>query len=369
MTGDLATFYRRALAWLPPVLVLGLLIAAGCGDKKIDPTYPDPHQPQVGNWFFGIWGLNESHIFVVGQPGLIYHFDGTEWHREDSGTNVALTDVWGDGTGTVYATGHQGVILRRSPAGAWSSMESGTTNPLYSVGRHQGTVMASGFKGTLRRLVGQSWVGAPELIYRYGEGAVIEDTLILSRHIKSLTAVAHHGIGGLSGILMQDQLADWQLRLSSQKITCAVSNADRIDGNFAATDDGRLFQLQMAADNQPVWRERYSPALDAIVYGIYADEGDTVWAVTNDGRINRVAPPHLLEDSFTELYSDELMVFFDIWGSSATNIYAVGINGLVLRYHEVDDEYGWHREDLPDMPETKSLSAQIFDKFGRPVHR
>jgi hypothetical protein len=371
MSGVRDSIGKRVFALLPLAFVLGLLVAAGCSDEDKSFTFPEYPPIPVDNWFFGIWGLHENHIFVVGQPGLIYHFDG-EWHREQSPTTTALTDVWGDDAGAVYATGYDGVILRRNAGGTWSKMESGTTEHLYAVGRYQGTVMATGFKGTLLKLNGQSWIKAPELVYRRDDNNVIEDTLIISEDIESLTAVTHHAIGGSEGtLLMTDILADWQLRpIPDQEwVTAAASNELDPFGNFVATDNGRLYQLLETGTNQLVWSERYSPAREATVYGIYSDEDNAVWAVTNDGRINRVEYPHMGIDSFTALYEDQSMVFFDIWGSDSANVYAVGIHGCVLHYHEVGGELGWHPVELPDLPETGSGKSQAFDKFGRPVHR
>jgi hypothetical protein len=366
MTGVRASSGRRAIAALLSAAALGLWLFAGCSDEKSDPTFPQEPQPEVGIWFLGIWGSGPDDIFVVGQPGLIYHWDGTQWRREESGTTAALTDVWGDGTGTVYATGHGGVILRRSGAGVWSAMSSGTSKHLFALGRYQGTVMAAGHEGTLRQLVGQSWVNAPELIYRRDAQQVIEDTLMRSEDIESLTAVGHYGVSGSDGaILMSDPEAPWQLRQvtgGQEWVTCATSN-ERILGNFVATNGGRLFQLRQDEASVLSWRERYSPALGAIVYGIYADAADTVWAVTNDGRINRIAP----NNNFRAVYADQLMLF-DIWGTSGTNLYAVGVDGRVLRFHEINPgEHGWRLEDLP-LPATKSHAPYVFDKFGRPVH-
>lgn len=371
MNGVRAAAARRIIVLLSLVMGLGLLLAAGCSDEKSNPTYPPEPSPPVGNWFMGIWGSAADDIFVVGRPGLIYHWDGTEWRREQSGTTVALTDVWGDGSGTVYATGHQGVILRRSVAGSWSAMNSGTSNNLFAIGSYRGTVMAAGAKGALRQLAGQTWVNAPEVIYKRDAQWTVVDTLTRSQDIESLTAVFNYGIAAShSTVLMPDTASiwlHWQLTSSAEWVTCAVSHEDTAR-NFVATDNGRLFQLQRDAFGRLTWDERYSPARNAIIYGIYRDSADTIWAVTNDGRINRVAPPYRLQSSFTALYNDQ-KVLFDIWGTSGTNLYAVGIDGRVLHYHEIaEGQYGWQLEELPDLPEDKALCTQIFDKFGRPVH-
>jgi len=357
---------RRGASWVLVTLLFALLLAVGCGDDDSDPTYPPEPEPPVGTWFLGVWGTGPDDVYVVGQPGLIYHWNGTAWNKQDSGVDVALTDVWGPGDGTVYATGHDGVILRKSGGGGWSSMDSGTEEPLFGVGQYDGQIMAAGREGTLRRLDGSTWRNAPEEIYQRDAEQAVIDTLIRSEEIESLTNVTRYGVTGSDGIiLMDDPDTDWQLRRvtgGEDWITCATSS-DMVTGNFIATDGGRLFQLRETEGGRLAWSERYSPALDAIVYGIHAGVADTVWAVTNDGRINRVDP----DNSFQPVYEDGL-VLFDIWGTSGTNLYAVGIDGRVLHFHEINPgEYGWELEELPDLPADKAHAEGVFDKFGRPV--
>ena len=361
---------RRVVASAAVLLLLGLVLAAGCGDDASDPTYPETPQPPVGTWFLGIWGSGPNDVWVVGQPGLIYHYDGTAWERQDSPTQQPLTCVWGDGEGNVYITGHHGVILHND-GGGWNRMDSGTEVNLFDVDEYQGTVMACGRDGVVLQLNGSNWAPAPDEVFiRDAEQAVI-DTLYLrddedDDYIESYTSVMHYGIGGANGaILMEDPETDWQLRRirgGREWVTCGTST-DRVAGNFIATDYGRLFQLGQS-EGRLVWGEKFSPALESIVYGLHVDQADTVWAVTNDGRVQRVDPPHA---SAVELYDDG-MVLFDIWGTSGSNLYAVGIGGRVLHFHEINPgEYGWALEELPDLPESKSLGAPIFDKFGRPV--
>ncbi len=393
MIGVRASASRRAVIRLLPVLMAGLLFAAGCDEDVTDPTFPEPPVPPASIWFLGVWGSGPDDIFVVGQPGLIFHWNGTGWQQEESGTTAPLTDVWGDGAGTVYATGHGGVILRRS-GGIWSPMNSGTDKNLFAIGSYENTVMAAGMKGTLRRLVGGVWQNAPELIYRRDPQQTILDTLQLSEDIESLTAVAHYGVTGSYGtVLMSDQSAplpraDWQLRQVAagvEWVTCAASS-ELVAGNFIATDGGRLFRLRIDETNRLVWAACYSPALGTRIYGVFTTTGLTdpddpqsleagpAWVVTTDGRILRVDPPYLGAPSLTEVYADDLMLF-DIWGTSSTNLYAVGVDGRVLRYRlvtpgegEEEDEYAWLPEDLP-LPQTKGAATHVFDKFGRPVHR
>lgn len=74
-----------------------------------------------GHALYKIWGRAADDIYAVGARGLVLHYDGVEWRREESGTSVTLIGVFGDPNGedVVVAGGRSsGVVLRRS-GGLW----------------------------------------------------------------------------------------------------------------------------------------------------------------------------------------------------------------------------------------------------------
>jgi len=377
MSGSRALFARTVFArtvLVATLVAIGLLLslAAGCGDDKSDPTYPERPDPEVGIWFLGVWGTGPDDVYVVGQPGLIFHWDGASWSRQESGTSVALTDVWGDGSGTVYITGHDGVILRSQGGGPWSRMDYSDQIDLFAVGSFQGQTYVCGRSedfAQLSLLSGGTWIDAPDRIYQRDNEQAVVDTLFLRSDddpeeiIESLTSVAHYGITGADGvILMQDPETDWQLRRvrgGREWVTCSTST-ERVSGNFIATDGGRLFQLVELEGEVKAWQEKFSPSLDNTVYGIYTGDADTIWAVSDNGQINRIDPP----GTDKVLLYDDGLIFFDIWGSSGSDLYAVGIEGRVLHFTDVGGEFQWVQEELP-LPEAKRHADLVFDKFGR----
>ena len=42
-----------------------------------------------------IWGTSSSDLYVVGNNGLIAHYDGHTWQRIESGTDLPIQDIWG----------------------------------------------------------------------------------------------------------------------------------------------------------------------------------------------------------------------------------------------------------------------------------
>jgi len=59
-----------------------------------------------------IWGTAKDDIYVVGDGGSAFHFDGAVWTEMSTPTNEILLDVWGFAGGPVFAVGANGTILR-----------------------------------------------------------------------------------------------------------------------------------------------------------------------------------------------------------------------------------------------------------------
>ena len=381
MTRARASYARPSIALMLVLLGLSAFLAAGCGEDDGDVTYPDPLKPVVGQWFLGVWGSGPDDVYVVGQPGLIFHWNGSAWAQQTSGTTAALTDVWGDDSGNVYITGHDGVILRKS-GDSWVDMGSGTDADLFAIGEYQGSVFACGRTAefaVLRRLNGSGWSEAAGEIYTRDNEQAIMDTLYLhsdddpAEIIESLTGVGYYGIAGADGVvLMEDPETDWQLRriLGGQEWIKALASSESISNNFIGTAGGRLFHLFEGDGERLAWVEVASPARDITLYGLFSYEADTAWCVTADGQVNRVDPPLDPDNNqfgtVVPMYEDG-QTLFDIWGTSGSNLYAVGINGRVLHYHDVDGTLQWVAEELP-LPETKAAAMPVFDRFGDPVH-
>ena len=53
---------------------------------------PDKFFPSKAN---KIWGTSDHDLYVVGNNGLIVHYDGRQWTRIESGTDLPIQDIWG----------------------------------------------------------------------------------------------------------------------------------------------------------------------------------------------------------------------------------------------------------------------------------
>jgi hypothetical protein len=58
-----------------------------------------------------VHGFSGSDLYAVGLRGEMWHYDGKKWNKCDLPTNVNLSCVCCAADGTVYAAGHQGVLV------------------------------------------------------------------------------------------------------------------------------------------------------------------------------------------------------------------------------------------------------------------
>jgi hypothetical protein len=66
-------------------------------------NFPDPNAT-----IEKLWGSSGSSIYGVGNVGSIVYYNGTNWHRIESGTDVALKDIFGTPDGkSVWAAGYE----------------------------------------------------------------------------------------------------------------------------------------------------------------------------------------------------------------------------------------------------------------------
>jgi len=80
-----------------------------------------------------IWGTSSSNLYIVGNNGSMAHYDGTNWTKIESGTNVDLVSIWGSPDGKViWACGHDDdsyySVLLRSKEGQWEKIFEGPSS-------------------------------------------------------------------------------------------------------------------------------------------------------------------------------------------------------------------------------------------------
>ena len=118
---------------------------------RLDGNHWSPVASGTTSDLTGVWASNPSDYHAVGLSGTVLSSDGSAWSPGTSGTSADLLDVWGADLPDVYAVGAAGTILRYSGSN-WAPMSSGTTAQLNGVwGTSPGSFFAVGDAGTILR--------------------------------------------------------------------------------------------------------------------------------------------------------------------------------------------------------------------------
>ncbi len=178
------------------VLLSSLLGATGCSDDSTEVTFPPVPPQESRQWLFDVYGTAANDVYVGGNLGVMYHFDGSTWTLQNMGSTAAITTIWSPLTETtMYAVGHGGRIWRNTGSG-WGGMESGTTEDLFGIGSFGDNLHAVGANGTIRRMSGSTWGGTGSVMVILDENSAPTDTLSTAKDLSSIVAVNNYFLGG-----------------------------------------------------------------------------------------------------------------------------------------------------------------------------
>lgn len=102
------------------------------------------------NAFFKVWGSSASDVWVVGQSGVILHYDGSAWAEMGAGTGEDLISIWGTGPNEVYAVGGRGNgVIAAYDGTSWRSENLSPQPGLNGVWTDGNRLVAVGERGTV----------------------------------------------------------------------------------------------------------------------------------------------------------------------------------------------------------------------------
>lgn len=161
-----------------------------------------------GDVFWAGWADGEG-VFVAGDEGVIFHFDGAVWERMQVPAALPVHALWGRDRGALWAVGWMGLILRFDGT-SWARVRGGLTTdegryaavpentPLFAIdGRDDGTAWAVGDNGTILRLDAGDWV------------AEASGTRVHLRCVRCLSDGRVLAAGADGTILMRDSGGAW----------------------------------------------------------------------------------------------------------------------------------------------------------------
>ena len=313
------------------------------GCSKDDWCWSNP-QPQ-GNALTSVWGASSTDAWAVGARGTMLHWDGSKWNTAVKETTSNLLSVWGSGPNNVFAVGERNTVLRWDGQ-KWSSIPATV-------------VLKDGSGNDVQKLVNLNSVWGSDATHVWIVG---ENGVILSWDGNKLTQQANaypitlQSVWGLSdkvvyasgylGTLLKWNGTEWNSQLGPgaaaerDKITILSVWGTAENNLFAATDlnGGRLFRyngtswtLQNVTGLASSARYRvislWGQGTDLFVVGEvgYSDSSDETkrfgMFLKWDGT-NFVAQP-----------SAPVVSLASVWGTSPTDVVAVGAGGSIVRYN------------------------------------
>lgn len=337
------TWHREAV-WIALAFLIGAA-AAKAGSWAWQNPLPQ------GNPLWHIWGSSGSDVFAVGDAGTILHYDGHTWSPMISGTTEDLSGVWGSGGSNVFAVGNVGTILHYD-GHAWSPMSSGTTLWLVAVWGSSGSdVFAVGWAGTVLHYDGSTWSamssGASKYVYLLAVwGSSGSDVIAVGDYgtivhydgsswstMASGTTADLFGVWGASGsdvfasgrkgTILRRNGSTWvpmstgvslDLGASGASWGTSASNVFVTYGNIILHYDGSS------------WSQMVTGSVLGF-YGLWGSSGSDVFAVGNEGAIF-----HYDGATWSAVGGGIVNWRGAVWGSGAKDVFSVGGQGTILHY-------------------------------------
>jgi hypothetical protein len=113
-----------------------------------------------GNDFNAAWASGPSDIWLAGNAGTLFHFDGSSWTKVSSATRADLYGLWGSSPQDVWGIGSKGTVIHWNGS-TWSTLDVGTTADLKGIfGLDATHIWAVGTAATLLQWSGSAWTGS-----------------------------------------------------------------------------------------------------------------------------------------------------------------------------------------------------------------
>jgi hypothetical protein len=280
--------------------------------------------PQQTNNLFDVWGSGGSDVFAVGDGGRIVHYDGNVWSSMDSGTTTSLLAAWGSSGSDVFAVGFDGTILHYN-GNVWSSMDSGAADYVLT------DVWGSSANDVFA--VGPSVYESGIILHYDGEGWSVMAT---SWYLTSLWGSAGNDVFavGTSAPVLHYDGSTWSEITEDDTISF-----DYLWGTSSTSVYAGYYWGDIAYYDGDCWSAMIGLPLG--YSSIWGSSDNDLFAVgepqgywNSQGTWIPLGPNvhHFDGNTWSPVETGTLDALNAVWGSSATNVFTVGDNGLILHY-------------------------------------
>ena len=271
---------------------------------------------------YSVWGSSANDLFSVGEPGGrfesgIFHYDGQAWSQQSTEPGVTLYSVWGSGSNDVFAVGssplgergYDGVLLHYDGT-SWTPMQGpGIGTPDGSVQVYFFSVW--GASGSDVFAVGESNIGFNRAMIAHYDGTRWSDMPLPARDDRVLKDVF--------GSAPQDVYAVGYFDASASLRRLSLLSAGA--GFFS---EGVILHYDGTE-----WREVQPVGANVAYSGVWASGPNDVFVVGSTADHGVIL--HFDGSSWSIMPGPPTGPLLDVWGTSATDVYAVGV-GTIMHY-------------------------------------
>jgi hypothetical protein len=299
------------------VLSLAVLAFAAC-DRISSPSVRDAGVDSLATlWeqvdagtvnYNAVAGSAPDNVFIVGDQGIILHWDGIALVPEASGTTVNLRGVSVVDPNAAYAVGEQGTILRRQD-GIWIPAVSPTTSVLNAVFAWSTSAVAAGEQGTIVNL-------------RQGVWELVPNTRTENYYAITDTDGGLQVVGAM-GVIVHVDPAN-----SSILSTATIPGYTKVLGGAARCASGALL---VGVDGGYFWwnggsTSRVEGLPQKFLRGVSYVAG-TAWIVGHEGLVAK-NPDH---QPVTLVPTPDDRWLLGVYAAAARDVWVVGRSGLIMR--------------------------------------
>ena len=266
------------------------------------------------SWYeqYAIWGTAAAGLYVVGKFEATYRYSGGAWSRLADIPRAEWYGLWGTSGADLFAVGKLGTIARYNGTD-WSSMASGTEQELRDVWGSSGSnVYAVGENGTILRYNGTSW--------------------------------SHVSSGWSGGFAAVSGNADDNVYAVGVEIILYYDGASWTEDPFGVSSGGGISvwvspegdvfvgghvggQGAVHHKEGTGWTTDTVAGTNVLLWDLWGTSADDVFAVGDSGTI-----VHFDGGDWTAMTSGTSDSFRGVWGSASDDVFAVTLAGDVFRY-------------------------------------
>lgn len=309
------------------------------------------------NRFLTIWtpkDKNVPDIFVGGDYGNIYHYDGMNWTKMDSGVNSRVWCLWGTSKDNLYAAIHEKERILHYDGKKWTPVliPDSEKCTFYSVfGFSENDIYAGGDEGTLAHFDGKKWEISKNAGFKRADfiksisGSSSTDLYLCSYFGKII-----HWNGKESETVSTQVRKKCFYGIWSVSKDCVFAVGDdgvinRFNGkewkrltfgnpNKRTNEEQSPKSIQSVDNNQyPIIHcvnKKWIPQKDVTdldLVGVWGTSNDNVFAVGNAGAIF-----HFDGKKWRQQESPAIKTLYSVRGSAPESVFACGVGGTIVHY-------------------------------------